>query len=271
MYFLKRRILAATLPLFAALPIAAHAAGMVPETSVVIIDEADGEATMKVKNTDARTALLHTVIDHIPDDKETLFVVTPPVARVDPGQTQLVRFMLTNKTPLKTERLARVIFDSIGERKAPNANTVAIRIRQNLPVVMRPKGLPVEREPWKLLKWRVVDGKLQVSNDSPYVVRLSSDIVLKPIDVEAALPNTYLLPGQSTFVWMPKNAEKLPKAATDKSTPPSAEALETMLKLDPRVRSVQIRPATSYGYSVDTYEAKITASEAATSNSATKN
>ncbi|NTZ06308.1 fimbria/pilus chaperone family protein [Burkholderia metallica] len=241
----------------------AQASGMVPETSVVLIDEADGEAAMKVRNTDEKPALLYTLIEHVPDDKASLFTVTPPVARVDPGQTQLVRFILTNKEPLKTERLARVVFDSIGERKDPNASVVAIRVRQNLPVIIHPRGIVVNREPWKLLKWEAVDGKLRVSNDSPYVVRLGAAIEMLPMKKEAFLPNTYMLPGQSTYVMMPKPDAR--KASGQKHAPKSASAaeadakadIEALLRIYPGATSIRIQPATSYGYMADPYDAKI--------------
>ncbi|KVO00547.1 pilus assembly protein [Burkholderia ubonensis] len=258
------RLLSALLPLFltAGTAASAHAAGMVPETSVVLIDEAIGEATMKVRNTDDKSALLYTIVEHVPDDQETLFTVTPPVARVDPGQTQLVRFLLTNKTPLKTERLARVVFDSIGERKDPDASVVAIRIRQNLPVIIRPKGLAVNREPWKLLKWEAVDGKLRVVNASPYVVRLGATVEVLPLKKQAYLPNTYMLPGQATYVMMPKDdgrkgAPRKPAAKNATTTAETKAEVEELLKLFPGAASIRFQPATSYGYMADLYEARI--------------
>ncbi|MBU9689597.1 fimbria/pilus periplasmic chaperone [Burkholderia multivorans] len=258
------RILSALLPMaLTAVPAApAHAAGMVPETSVVLIDEAVGETAMKVRNTDDKSALLYTIIEHVPDDQEKLFTVTPPVARVDPGQTQLVRFILTNRTPLKTERLARVVFDTIGERKDPDASIVAIRVRQNLPVIMHPKGLAVNREPWKLLKWEAVDGKLRVVNPSPYVVRLGATVEVLPTKKQAYLPNTYMLPGQATYVMMPKDDKRkgAPRTPSAKDAAITAEAkaeIEEMLKLFPGATSIRFQPATSYGYMADIYEARI--------------
>jgi P pilus assembly chaperone PapD len=235
---------------------------MVPETSVVLIDEAVGETAMKVRNTDDKSALLYTIIEHVPDDQEKLFTVTPPVARVDPGQTQLVRFILTNKTPLKTERLARVVFDSIGERKDPDASVVAIRVRQNLPVIIHPKGLAVNREPWKLLKWEAVDGKLRVVNASPYVVRLGATVEVFPMKKQAYLPNTYMLPGQSTYVMMPKDDKRkgAPRKPAQKNADVTAETkaeVEEMLKLFPGATSIRFQPATSYGYMADLYDARI--------------
>jgi P pilus assembly chaperone PapD len=244
------------------LPHLAHAAGMVPHTSVVLIDEAEGEATMKVKNTDESAALLYTTIEPIKEDAERLFIVTPPVARLDPGATQLVRFILTNKAPLTTERLARVVFDGIGERKDANANTVAVRVNQNLPVIIHPKGLPVNKEAWKLLKWEASGDGLKVVNDSAYVIRLSPQAVLVPSGKAAMIGKSYLLPGEKLDVVMPKKEHAAPvdgkPAPEQKLTDAELKAeLDEALKLDPAVTGVRFQPATNYGYMVPIYESPI--------------
>ncbi|WYX26545.1 fimbria/pilus periplasmic chaperone [Achromobacter xylosoxidans] len=75
----------------------AAAAGVVPESSVLIVDEATGEGTMIVQNTDAAPVLLYTTIENVAEDPEEMVVATPPMARLEAGQSQLVRFMLTKK------------------------------------------------------------------------------------------------------------------------------------------------------------------------------
>jgi len=55
----------------------AFADGMVPDTSVVIVNEADGEASVSVTNTDGKLALLHVTLEDIPEDTESLLFVTP--------------------------------------------------------------------------------------------------------------------------------------------------------------------------------------------------
>ncbi len=66
----------------------AVADGMQPETTVVVLYEENGEATINIKNTDPGPALLHSVIENIPEDKEPLLIVTPPITRVEAGETQ---------------------------------------------------------------------------------------------------------------------------------------------------------------------------------------
>ncbi|WP_445147352.1 fimbria/pilus chaperone family protein [Dyella sp. Tek66A03] len=216
--------------------IASLATGMVPETSVVIVNEADGEASLKLTNTDASVALLTVTLENVPEDPEPLLFVTPPLARVEPGKQQLVRFVLLNKTPLKTERLKRVIFEGIPQgRSAAQAGEarVGVSVRQNLPVIIRPKGLAPNREPWKGLLWSQHGGTLRVSNDTPYVVRLAQEVRLLPANQAMELPRSYVLPGEHLDIPLP-----------------TAAAAPTAIRLF---------PASAYGFAVDAYEAPVQA------------
>jgi len=213
-------------------PVTTHASGMLPETSVVIINEADGEASMNVKNTDANATLLYTSIQNLPEDKENLLVVTPPVARVEPDETQLVRFILQSKEPLKTQRFKRVIFEGIPQQSKDGGVKVTMNVRQNLPVIIHPKGLAPNREPWKLLAWSVRNGNLVARNDSAYVVRLAQTVTLLPSKTELDLGKTYFLPGETISV-------AVPAAGAASAT-------------------VRLAPATVYGFSVDSYDAALT-------------
>jgi P pilus assembly chaperone PapD len=207
------------------------ASGMLPETSVVIINEADGESTMNVKNTDPAATLLHTSIQHLPEDKEPLVVVSPPVARVEPDQTQLVRFILQLKEPLKTQRLKRVVFEGIPQRNADGGVKVTMNVRQNLPLIIHPRNLAANREPWKLLKWAVEGDKLVMHNDSAYVVRFAQAVSLLPSKVDVDMGRTYILPGE-------KLSGQIVDGAADATT-------------------VRMSPATVYGFSVDNFDAPL--------------
>ena len=213
----------------------AHADGMVPDTSVVIVHEADGEAAISVTNTDNQLALLHVTLQDIAQDTEPLLVVTPPLARVESQKSQLVRFILQNKQPLKTQRLKRVVFEGMPQGRAAieaGHARVGVTVRQNLPVIIHPKGLAPNRTPWTGLDWSLRDGTLQVKNDTPYVVRLAQELRLLPGDGKAMLPRTYVLPGETL------------------SVPASGSAAST----------VRLQPATVYGFAVAAYEAPLTSS-----------
>lgn len=207
--------------------------GMLPETSVVLVYEDKGEAAINVRNSDARPSLLHVTLQDIPEDAEPLLFVTPPVSRVEPGENQLVRFILRHKQPLKVQRLRRVVFEGLQAKNKlePGRATVSVNIRQNLPVIVHPKGLPMNREPWKGLTWSIAKGELTVRNDTPYVVRMGQEIHLLPTMDSVRIPATYVLPGA-------RHALAIPDAARTAT-------------------SVRLYPATVYGFAVDAYDALI--------------
>jgi len=210
----------------------AHADGMVPQTSVVIVNEADREATLNVTNSDKRASLLLVTLVDLPEDTEKLLRAEPQVSRVEAGKTQAVRFMLQSKTPLKVQRLKRVLIEGVPDRDPtqPGTMRIGIGVRQNLPVILHPAGLEMKRDPWTLLTWSLANDKLTVRNDSPYVVRLAQDVHLLPGDGHAMLPRAYVLPGESLTVASQKASGAM---------------------------KVRISPATVYGYVTDAYEATL--------------
>jgi len=210
-------------------PVMAQADGMIPETSVVIVDEALGEAALKVTNSDATSALLHVTLENIPEDKAPLVFVTPPVSRVEPGQTQLVRFILNAEQPLQTQRLKRVIFEGIAQkpRTASGEAVIGVNVRQNLPVILHPKGLAPNREPWLGLQWALRGDHLSVRNPTPYVVRLAQEVQLQPSATGLVLPRAYILPGDDLQLKL----QSASQVATD--------------------TSVRLQPATVYGFAVE--------------------
>lgn len=204
---------------------------MLPETTVVVLYEEQGEATINIKNTDAAPALLHSVVENVPEDLEPLLIVTPPITRVEAGETQLVRFISTLQEPLKTQRLKRVTFEGIPQARVGGGATIGITLRQNLPLILHPRGLPVHHSPWELLKWRRAGERLTVHNDSAYVVRLAPEVQLLPQGVLATLPRTYVLPGEALTLKVEGSLEG--------------------------VAGVEIHPATIYGFSADSHRASI--------------
>lgn len=213
----------------------AVADGMRPDTTLVILYEEQGEATINVENTDAGPALLYSVVEDVPEDTEPLLIVTPPISRVEAGDVQLVRFISTLKAPLKTQRLKRVSFEGIPQARAADGATIGITLRQNLPLILHPKGLPRHNSPWELLKWARNGDRLSVHNDSAYVVRLASEVQLLPTQGVALLPRTYLLPGETLTAMVEGRLEG--------------------------VSAVEIQPATVYGFSTDIFRASVEASE----------
>lgn len=213
-------------------PMDAAATGMVPQASVVIVEQAEGEGAINIKSTDAFPTLLLTTIENIPDDTETLVSVIPPVARVEAGKTQRVRFIMTSQEPLKTERLKRVTFEGVPPQQK-GGNEMQMTIRQNLPMIIRPAGLEKDLAPWKRLTWKTIGNNLELSNLSPYVVRLGQQVQTLPDNTKWTLPNAYVLPGQVLTLT------------------PDGDKHSGVTK------QVRISPATTWGFSAGDYDAPV--------------
>ncbi len=79
--------------------------------------------------------------------------VTQPVVRVEPGQQQQLRFIMESQQPLTVEHFKRVLFEGIPPKRTDKNMKIGFNIRQDLPVLIRPKNLPVVTDAWKLLEW----------------------------------------------------------------------------------------------------------------------
>ena len=206
-----------------------NASGMLPETSVLLVDAAKGEASMNITNTDAAPALLYTNVVNLPEsDKSVRLIASQPVVRVEAGAVQRIRFMLQMDKPLTHEEFKRVTFEGIPQ-KQKGKEKLAITIRQDLPVIIHPAGLAEDTTPWKHLQWRKKGNLLEVINPSDYVVRMAPKFTSLPSGHEGDLKNTYLLPHTSMTV-------ELPNVGDNK---------------------VEFYPASRYGYKGEKYIASI--------------
>ncbi|MBS3048590.1 fimbria/pilus chaperone family protein [Enterobacter mori] len=185
---------------FATLFSQAHADGMVPETTLLVIDESTHSGVMNVKNTDNFPALLYTTIVDLPDDTGVKLNVTQPVVRVEPGQQQQLRFIMESQQPLTVEHFKRVTFEGIPPKRADKHMKIGFNIRQDLPVLIRPKGLPVVTDAWKYLQWSGSGKTFKVKNPSAYVVRMSPTVNFLPSNTQGALKKSYILPGETMDV-----------------------------------------------------------------------
>jgi P pilus assembly chaperone PapD len=183
---------------------AAQATGMVPETSLLLINEQAKGANLNVRNTDSQPALLYASIVDLADDKGPRVIVTQPVTRVDAGETQKLRFLLQTDGPLKVEHFKRLMLEGIPP-KTSGKNQVTINIRQDLPVLIHPADLPVIQDAWTKLTWSVAGSALTVRNDSPYVVRMADKLQTLPSGTSLSFGKTYILPGQHLTLTAPRS------------------------------------------------------------------
>lgn len=230
---------AAALSMLATFSTNVFADGMQPATPVLMISENDGQATMVVTNTDQSLGLLAVTVEGTPEDQEPLLLTTTPLSRVEAGKKQVTRFILQNEQPLQVQRLRRVIFDGIPATKpTEGSGSIGVTVRQNIPAIISPKALPMNRTPWKGLEWRIDDNTVSVANDTPYVVRMAQAINLlgsaghEPIG-HATLPKTYILPGETLRMEVAREAGRATRA--------------------------QFTPVNDFGFSQESHEAPIAA------------
>ncbi|ENE9535576.1 fimbria/pilus periplasmic chaperone [Salmonella enterica subsp. enterica serovar Newport] len=178
----------------------ANAAGMVPETTLLVIEESTHSGVMNVKNTDSNPALLYTTVVDLPDNNGVKLDVTQPVVRVEAGQQQQLRFIMESTEPLTVEHYKRVTFEGIPPKSTNKGMKIGFNLRQDLPVLIRPKNLPVVTDAWKLLTWSRNGQTINVKNPSPYVVRLAQNITFLPSGGEGTIKKTYILPGETLNV-----------------------------------------------------------------------
>ncbi|WP_258041603.1 fimbria/pilus chaperone family protein [Citrobacter amalonaticus] len=185
-------------------PLFSLASGVLPETTTVIINEAQKGGSINVKNTENVPVLLYTKIVDLPDDPEPALYVTQPVVRLEPGQTQRVRFVLNTNTPLEVEHIKRVYFEGVTEKK-DTTSVVAISIRQDLPVLIVPGTLRPKQNMWTDLNWSASGDNLKVTNTSKQVVRLVPQIKFLPSGSELSLGKSYILPHETLTIAVPAN------------------------------------------------------------------
>ncbi|WP_213296951.1 fimbrial biogenesis chaperone [Paraburkholderia sacchari] len=176
---------ASVLALGSLLPLAAQASVVIAGTRV-IYNAADSEVTLKLSNVGKSPALTQVWLDKgdpkaDPSKLDLPFVLTPPLARIDPGKSQTIRIAYTGE-PLPADRETLLWFNMLEVPPKPTAeqagpNYVQLAFRSRLKFFFRPAGLPGKSDdaPGKLM-WRMGthDGKpaLLVSNPTPYHVTI---------------------------------------------------------------------------------------------------
>ncbi|AYM92891.1 fimbrial chaperone protein [Serratia sp. 3ACOL1] len=210
-------IIYTTLSLMLIMSVSPSSAIMKPESSMLLINEADGGGSINVENMAQEEALLYVKITDLSDDPQPKLLVTQPVTRVAAGKTQRVRFILKNDKPLEYEHLKRVTFEGISPKTADGNNEISLNIRHNIPVIIHPKGLPFIADPWKALVWSQSGSILTVKNPGKYVIRLSQNVKLLPSGSASILDKSYVLPGQTMSIQIKdrKVAEQLQKVSIE--------------------------------------------------------
>jgi chaperone protein EcpD len=152
------------------------------------------EVTVKLENDSKNPSLVQVWMDDgnadsKPGEAKVPFIITPPIFRMDPRKTQMLRVIFSGDTALPQDRESVYWLNVLdippkAEQKA-DTNSLQFAFRTRIKVFMRPPKLPGSPEgaprqlEWKLVPAPQGKGKaLSVSNPTPYYVSFSEvDVV----------------------------------------------------------------------------------------------
>ena len=188
----------------ALLPLAlmtANAGGIIGGTRV-IFEGAKKEATINITNPDNTPYLTQSWIDMQDGGAgKAPFIITPPLYRLDGGQKNLERIVMTGSLPQEQESLFWLNIKAIpSASKEMNALQIAVKTRIKL--IYRPEGLRAStpEEQANKLTWQQSGNAIQVNNPTPYVINFN-EITLGGRKLDDV---TYVLPGASARFSLPE-------------------------------------------------------------------
>jgi len=177
-------------------------AGVIIGGTRVIFEGAKKEATINITNPDNTPYLIQSWIDMQDGvSGNAPFIITPPLYRLDGGQKNLERIVMTDSLPQEQESLFWLNIKAIpSASKQMNALQIAVKTRIKL--IYRPDGLRAStpEEQANKLTWQRSGNAIQVNNPTPYVINFN-EITLGGRKLDDV---TYVLPGASARFSLPE-------------------------------------------------------------------
>lgn len=187
---------------------AVHASVIITGTRVVY-PAGSRDVNVKLTNLGETPALVQVWLDDgdanaSPASVKVPFVLTPPVARIDPNKNQTLRLVYTGDAQSSNkEALYWLNMLEIPPKPVGDANYLQFAVRTRIKVFYRPaqlKGGPTEALP--LLQWQLKreDNKVfaMVANPSPYYVSLSQVRLASKEGKDMGKPINTMLAPEST-------------------------------------------------------------------------
>ncbi len=169
------------------------------ETMTVILDSEEPRKIFNVKNTGSEPILLSTKVSDLDKQHEIAknIIITPPITRIEPDQSQNINFILKDGIEFDDEQILKASFQGIGVAKV---NSTKIPIRQDIAMLIIPKGLTIEREPWKNLEVKQVNNQLILKNNGKQVIRMAPAFSSLPSNNGYSIGQFYIRPQEEIKV-----------------------------------------------------------------------
>lgn len=162
----------------------AHADAVI-ETTRIIYPEARRDVSFKITNASKTTpSFVQMWLDDgdsnsSPEDISTPFSLTPPIARLKPEGSQVVRVVFTGDA-LPSDKESVFWFNMLEvPPKSKEETRLSFAVRTRIKMFYRPKGLKTDPIEWMdKVTWKVVKGEkgwtAEATNPSPYFMSLFS-------------------------------------------------------------------------------------------------
>lgn len=169
------------------------------ETMTVILDSEEPRKIFNVKNTGSEPILLSTKVSDLDNQHEIAknIIITPPITRIEPDQSQNINFILKDGIKFDDEQILKASFQGIGVAKV---NSTKMPIRQDIAMLIIPKGLTIEREPWKNLEVKQVNNQLIFKNNGKQVIRMAPAFNAVPSNNGYSIGQFYIRPQEEIKV-----------------------------------------------------------------------
>ena len=177
-------------------------AGVIIGGTRVIFEGAKKEATINITNPDNTPYLIQSWIDMQDGvSGKTPFIITPPLYRLDGGQKNLERIVMTGSLPQEQESLFWLNIKAIPSA-SQQMNALQIAVKTRIKLIDRPEGLRAStpEEQATKLTWQQSGNAIQVNNPTPYVINFN-EITLGGRKLDDV---TYVLPGASARFSLPE-------------------------------------------------------------------
>lgn len=172
-----------------------HTSAIELEAGSVIPEESEGRASFNVTNVGDEPILLISKVENLREgDISHRIVLTLPITRIDPKQSQLIHYILRKGEPLQEEHMLAASFEAV-PIKRPSA--AAINIRRGIAMMIYPQLVSPINEAWRDLTLTHQDGMLEMRNQGRHVVRLLPSISVGQEGTNISLEHAYLPPGDT--------------------------------------------------------------------------
>jgi chaperone protein EcpD len=158
-------------------------AGLVLDGTRIIYPAQEKEVTVRMKNTGSLPVLAQSWIDNgvknvSPDKVSSVFVLTPPINRVNAGKGQTLRIGMIAENTLPQDKESvfylNVLAIPVKSKDTINASQINIAFKTRVKLFYRPESLKGSaNDAPDLLHWNITENGVQAINHTPYHITLS--------------------------------------------------------------------------------------------------